>query len=191
MNSELIISLGMILFFLGIAHMSPAIAFWDAHLFRLIHNPLRRFEKPFQILWHLGRTPFALIVLALLILFDLRSGLSAGVVFILMISFEWLIKRSLKRPRPFMLIPDAVMSQPKEPTDPSFPSGDALRVWYLALIIPLSLGLPGMFFLLTGTLALLVTLGRIAMGVHYPLDIIAGTGIGLLGAGIVHQFVSS
>jgi undecaprenyl-diphosphatase len=191
MNAEILISIGTILFFLGIAHMSPAVALWDARLFRVIHNTLRRFTRDFQYFWHLGRTPFALFGLVFLLLYDLRGGLMASIVYAVIVSFEWLIKRTLKRPRPFTLIPDAVMNQPKEPHDPSFPSGDALRVWYLALILPLSLGLPPVVILLSGSLALVVSLGRIAMGVHFPLDVIAGSGIGLIGAGIVQQFIMS
>jgi undecaprenyl-diphosphatase len=191
MNAEILISLGAIFFFSGIFHMSPAVALWDARLFRVIHNTLRRFSRDFQYFWHLGRTPFALFGLAFLLLYNLRSGLMASIVYALIVSFEWLIKRTLKRPRPFTLIPDAEMSQPKEPQDPSFPSGDALRIWYLALILPLSLGLPPTLILLSGSLALVVSLGRIAMGVHFPLDVIAGSGIGLIGAGIVQQFIIS
>lgn len=186
-KSQFIITLGVSLFILGFAHMSPIVALWDARLFRFLHKPLRRLSNAFQLLWHLGRTPFALAILTLLVIIDLHFGIVAWIGFALIISFEWFIKHTLKRARPFTLIPDAVMSQPKEPTDPSFPSGDALRVWYLALIIPFSLDLPPMFFLLTCSLALLVSLGRIAMGVHYPLDVIAGTGIGLVGVGIVQQ----
>ncbi len=188
-NSQFLIALGAFLFILGFAHMSPAIALLDARLFRLLHKPLRRLSGFFQVIWHLGRTPFALATLVLLVILDLHFGLTACVGFALIVSFEWFIKRSLKRARPFTLIPDAVMNQPKEPTDPSFPSGDALRIWYLALIIPFSLALPPIFLLLTCSIALLVSLGRIAMGVHFPLDVLAGTGLGLLGVGIAGQFL--
>lgn len=188
-NSQSIIALGAFLLVLGFSHLSPAIALLDARLFRFLHKPLRSFSSAFQLLWHLGRTPFALAVLALLVILDLRLGIAAWIGFALVVSFEWYIKRSLKRARPFTLIPDAVMSQPKKPTDPSFPSGDALRIWYLALIVPFSMGLPPMYFLLTASLALLVSLGRTAMGVHFPLDVIAGTGIGLIGVGIVQQII--
>ena len=59
----------------------------------------------------------------------------------------------------------------------------------LALILPFYLDLPPLIILLTGSLAFVVSLGRIAMGVHYPLDVIAGSGIGIFGVGIVQQLV--
>ncbi|MBN2550051.1 MAG: phosphatase PAP2 family protein [Anaerolineales bacterium] len=68
-------------------------------------------------------------------------------------------------------------------TDPhSFPSGHAARASMLA-VVGLGLG-PGWFGLLLLIWAPLVTLARVAMGVHYLSDVIAGfifgAGMGLL-----------
>ncbi len=186
-SSPLIIVLGASLFLLGIAHMSPALALLDARLFRLLHIRLLRGNPFFQVVWHLGRTPFAILCLIIFVLFDLRSGLMAAIVFAAAVTIEWSIKRSFRRPRPFTLIPDAIMAQPREPKDTSFPSGDALRIWFLALTIPWIFGLPPAYSLGTCLVALLVTLGRIALGVHYPLDTFAGAGLGILAAGVVQQ----
>ena len=75
------------------------------------------------------------------------------------------------------------MLQPIKPQDPSFPSGDALRVWYLALIIPTAFGDSGIFLVAGIILAILVSMGRMVMGVHYPSDVTAGMGLGFIGAG--------
>jgi undecaprenyl-diphosphatase len=75
------------------------------------------------------------------------------------------------------------MLQPKQPLDPSYPSGDALRVWFLALILPTAIGNPGLLLITGIVLASIVSIGRSVMGVHYPSDVIAGIGLGFIGAG--------
>ena len=184
MNYQLLLLLGTALFLLGMAHMSPGLALPDARLFRFLHNGLRRGNAFFQVIWHLGRTPFTLVCLAIIVIFDLQNGISVAIVFAAAATMEWAIKRTFKRPRPYTLIPDAQMEQPHEPQDASFPSGDAMRIWFLALTIPYVFGLSTSFIIAFSIMALIVTLGRIAMGVHYPLDTLAGTGLGLLASGV-------
>jgi membrane-associated phospholipid phosphatase len=74
-------------------------------------------------------------------------------------------------------------------TDPhSFPSGHAARV---VLIAVLALGLgPGWLALIICIWAPLVALARVAMGVHYLSDIVAGFGLGAL-AGVSTLLISS
>ncbi len=178
-----LVSLGAALILMGGLHTVPTIALWDARAFRLLHRRLRGGLPLFRALWPLGRTPFTLVVLALTTLLHPTAGLRAAVVFAAAAALEWGVKASLRRPRPFTVIPDAEMLQPKPPHDPSFPSGDALRIWYLAAVSTIILGLPAWAAILPGGIALLVSLGRIAMGAHYPLDVLAGAGLGLLSAG--------
>jgi undecaprenyl-diphosphatase len=68
-------------------------------------------------------------------------------------------------------------------TDPhSFPSGHAARV---VLIAVLAIGLgPGWLAVLLCIWAPLVALARVAMGLHYLSDILAGAGLGLV-AGLI------
>ncbi len=186
-NSQYAIILGAVLFVLGIAHMSPRLALLDARIFRFLHKNLRQGNSVFRVVWHLGRTPFTLICLVIFLLFDLQTGIMAAIVFAAAATVEWSIKRTFRRPRPFTLLPDAVMAQPREPKDTSFPSGDAMRIWFLALTIPFVFNLPTPFIIGTSFIALIVTLGRIAMGVHFPFDTLAGTGLGLLAAGVIQQ----
>ena len=69
-------------------------------------------------------------------------------------------------------------------TDPhSFPSGHAARA---ILIGVLAIGLgPGWLAMLLGVWAPLVALARVAMGLHYLSDIVAGAVLGAIAGGIV------
>lgn len=178
-----LVFLGAALILTGATHIIPAIALWDARAFRGLHRRLRRWVILFQALWPLGRTPFTLAALALTLLLHPAAGLRAAVVFAAAATLEWGVKASLRRPRPFTVIPDTEMLQPKPPHDPSFPSGDALRVWFLATTLPITLGLPLWAMGMLAGLAILISLGRVAMGAHYPLDVLAGAGLGLLATG--------
>ena len=137
----------------------------------------------FMEIWFLGRTPFTLIILLLLTGFNWRLGLSALVVFGIVAGLEMVIKKTFNRDRPFIEHDDLEMLQPKEPLDPSFPSGDALRIWFLVLVLSIALGNNLLFGVLSALLAGLVSLGRIVFGVHYLSDVLAGIGLGFLGAG--------
>ena len=182
-----LIVFGTTLFLLGMAHFNTRIALFDAQAFRYLHKRLRRFVPLFRVFWHLGRTPLSLVTLLLIALFQLQAGVLSGIVYALTVTVEWALKRSLQRPRPFYLLPDAQMEQPRRPDDFSFPSGDALRIWMLAALLTTLFDLPWPAALILYALAVIVSLGRIALGVHYPLDVLSGAGLGLLGAGLWHQ----
>jgi undecaprenyl-diphosphatase len=73
-------------------------------------------------------------------------------------------------------------------TDPhSFPSGHAARAFLLA-VLGLFLG-PPWFGLLLAVWAPLVSLARVAMGVHYLSDVAAGLAIGIAAGLVVIQLV--
>lgn len=84
------------------------------------------------------------------------------------------IKFSIRRRRP-----EGEWGQIYRKTDPhSFPSGHAARAALLA-VLGWGLGPPWLGWTLTSW-ALLVILARVAMGVHYLLDVIAGMVLGIL-----------
>ncbi len=74
-------------------------------------------------------------------------------------------------------------------TDPhSFPSGHAARVVLLA-VLAIGLG-PGWLALMLCIWAPLVALARVAMGVHYLSDILAGFGLGAVAGIIALQIIA-
>ncbi|NQS91448.1 MAG: phosphatase PAP2 family protein [Chloroflexi bacterium] len=182
MNYHLV---GFGLFLIGCLHSIKPIKEKEVKIGKVLQELFNR--KPwlmlFREIWFFGRTSFALIVIILLICIDWKTGLIADLVFLTIVGVEQLVKQLFRRRRPFSDHSFIAMLQPLEPHDPSFPSGDALRVWYIALILPIAVGNSIPFLIATITLALFVTLGRIVMGVHYLTDTFAGTGLGLLGAG--------
>ena len=176
---------GLLLIILGVLHIWDPAADLD---YRTATSIQRMFMKDpwlgfFREIWHLGRTPLSLISLGLLTAARWQAGVSALAVFLVSVGIERAVKITFDRRRPYQKSRSIHMLQPAEPSDPSFPSGDCLRVWYLALILPAGSGFPGAFLTAAVGLAFLVSLGRIVMGVHYLTDITAGTGLGLLAAG--------
>lgn len=165
----------------------------DHRLFTFLHLKLIGKISFFRKLWPMGKTPAMIAGLGILYLSGWVSGFMATLFFITIACVERLIKLKVKRKRPFYVIPKAGMFQPAQPYDPSFPSGDAMRIWYLTFVLPTAFALPLPFLFLFCLIALLVSLGRIAFGVHFPLDVIGGAGLGLIGAGfyqitVLHPF---
>jgi undecaprenyl-diphosphatase len=124
------------------------------------------------LLWWLGNSfwrPWALIVLLSII---------ALAVIVLAIKF------TIRRRRP-----EGDWGGVYRKTDPhSFPSGHAARVILIA-VLAIGMG-PGWLALVICIWAPLVALARVAMGVHYLSDIVAGFGLGAV-AGVLSLLVSS
>jgi undecaprenyl-diphosphatase len=98
--------------------------------------------------------------------------LAAGVLLSAIIVFA--IKLVVRRRRP-----EGEWGAIYRKTDPhSFPSGHSTRAVMLA-VLALSLG-PAWFSILLALWAPLVVLARVAMGVHYLSDVLAGAFLGLL-----------
>ena len=176
---------GFILFLIGCTHLFTQISNSETKIAATIQNTFK--EKPwlgfFREIWFLGRTTFVVIILIFLICIDWKTGLVANLVFLIIAGIERSVKVLFNRKRPFSALSSVVMLQPLEPQDPSFPSGDALRIWYLALILPVAVSISIPFLLAAILLAILVTFGRLVLGVHFLTDVLAGAGLGLLGAG--------
>ena len=177
--------LGFGLLLVSCAHLFTGVNKWETQIVRKVQGLFK--TKPwltlFQEIWFFGRTSFAVISLLLLISLKWKIGAIALLVFLITVGIENILKKTLNRPRPYTTHPDINMLQPNNPVDPSFPSGDTLRIWYLALILPTAAGDSGLFLTASLLLAILVTMGRIVLGVHYLTDTIAGIGLGMLGAG--------
>jgi len=186
-----LIGMGALLFILGLNHRQDVLAKWDTLGFQWLHPRLRRYSSFFRFVWPLGTTPVCIVLLAIIFIAGWQVGLITALSYLVVASIEHLIKRKYSRARPAEVLSDVQVQQPKHPHDASHPSGDTLRAWFLALVFPTAFGLPWPATLLSGTIAVILSLGRISLGVHYPLDVLGGAGLGLLTAGfsiIAYQF---
>jgi membrane-associated phospholipid phosphatase len=179
------LTLGLMLIFFGFSYLIPRVARVEPDLVQYLQGRLNNkpFLQIFKELWNFGRTPFTIIVLVFMTCIDWKMGLTASGIFFNTAGIELLLKRILKRSRPFTSHPTIAMLQPVEPLDQSFPSGDVLRAWYLAILVSAVSGSSPAVWAAATILAGLITLGRIVMGVHYLTDTLAGAGLGVLGAG--------
>lgn len=115
--------------------------------------------------------------------------------FIFLSAFSLLVARGLlveiirffyARPRPFQILGIETLIAP--PSSGSMPSGHATAFFALAALV-FFLDKKYFWYFLSG--AFLISLARIAAGVHWPLDIIAGAVIGVASVAVAKAFLDS
>jgi undecaprenyl-diphosphatase len=110
------------------------------------------------------------------------SGLAAAAVALLsnqVISHLW------ERPRPFAAHRGSTHLLSAPSPDPSFPSDHAAAAFAIAFAVLAFSRRAGVFFLAAATL---IGLSRIALGLHYPSDVLAGIVVGWTAAMLVTTF---
>jgi undecaprenyl-diphosphatase len=90
------------------------------------------------------------------------------------------------RPRPFAVLENAQLLIGKSPFEKSFPSDHATVAFALACAVYFVDRRWGGVFL---AVAVMVALGRVFVGVHYPSDIVAGALLGFVCAFLVHRLI--
>jgi len=104
---------------------------------------------------------------------------SMGIANLLVFIFNAILPDRL---RPFEAFPDKVHLIFYPPTDPSFPSNAAAASFALAAGIWVYNRKLGYILSIP---AIIISFGRVYMGIHYPLDIVGGFAIAILATGIV------
>jgi undecaprenyl-diphosphatase len=97
--------------------------------------------------------------------------LSAG----LALAIGKVISELVDRARPFVAHPESVHLFSGHAADPSFPSDHATAAFAIAMAIFLRKRSWGIVALVAATL---LSIGRVAIGVHYPSDVLAGAALG-------------
>jgi undecaprenyl-diphosphatase len=105
----------------------------------------------------------------------LAAVLSAG----LGLAVGKVISELVDRARPFVADPHGVHLFSGHAADPGFPSDHATAAFAIAVAILLRKRAWGIFALVAATV---LSIGRVALGVHYPSDVLAGAALGAAAA---------
>ena len=132
---------------------------------------------------HLGNAGILWIALTLLMLClqkTRRTGVTCAISMIIgLIVANLILKNWIARIRPYVTIEELELLIERQ-KDWSFPSGHATNSfacgWVMFRTMKKRYGVPAL------VMAILITLSRIYVGVHYPTDILAGTAIGICAA---------
>jgi membrane-associated phospholipid phosphatase len=161
---------------------------WDLSLFRILNQVPAAAASVLTPLSHLFLPAGILVVVVLTIVYVVArnhsvlpvaaGGLAAGIA--------WLLANAAKavadRPRPYEVMANTVLrQQPAHGT--SFPSSHTAVT--LAVVIALVPFLARPLAAVGIGYAVLIGWSRVYLGVHYPLDVLAGAGIGMAVGGVI------
>jgi len=150
------------------------------YLFRLINDAHSPFgDMFFGIVTGLGDGLVISLLCSLLILFHMRAGIASLVAFIVSGLLAQLLKRMFDMPRPPAIL-DNVHVLGHSLTSHSFPSGHSTSDGVMVLLAFLIWSRADWRSWSVATLFVLAAIGRVYVGVHFPVDVVAGLAIGMM-----------
>ena len=182
----LLAGLGAVLFGASAVLVRAGATSWDARLFRILNQVPRAAASALTPLPHLFLPAGIIAVVLLTVVYIVARNRSVLPVATAAVSAgaAWVLANAAKaiadRPRPYQVMTDAVLRQhPAHGT--SFPSSHTAVT--LAVAIALVPFLARLLAAAGITYAILAGWSRVYLGVHYPLDVLAGAGIGMAAGG--------
>jgi undecaprenyl-diphosphatase len=187
-TAGLLAGLGAALFGVSALLLKTGTLSWDESLFRLLNEVPAAAATVLTPMSHLFHPAGITVVVVLIVgyvlarnrsILPVAAGACAAAV-------AWLLANAAKaiadRPRPYQVIADAVLrQQPAHGT--SFPSSHtAVTLAVVIALVPFvarPVAAAGIGY------AVLVGWSRIYLGVHYPLDVLGGAGIGMVTGGVI------
>jgi undecaprenyl-diphosphatase len=138
-------------------------------------------EDPLTFYVNAAELLFAGVLGALFLLSRTRRRLatSAGAAAALALLAAQIVSRAVDRPRPFVAHPAALHLFTQHVPDPGFPSDHATAAFAIAVAVLLR---DRRWGAVTLALATLLAVGRVALGLHYPTDVLGGAALGALAA---------
>jgi membrane-associated phospholipid phosphatase len=184
----LLAGLGAVLFAASAALLKAGAVAWDLRVFRLLNDVPPAAASVLTPLAHVFLPVGIVIVVVLIAAFVVAwtrsvlpvaaAAVAGGAAFVLATA----AKVIANRPRPYEVVADAVLRQPPA-HGTSFPSTHtAVAVAVVVALVPF---LPRVLAGAAIAYAVLVGWSRVYLGVHYPLDVLAGAGIGMAVGGAV------
>jgi membrane-associated phospholipid phosphatase len=114
----------------------------------------------------------------------LRLAAALAVAALLKVSLEDVAKTFVQRGRPAETVSDVILRGKAAAHGLSFPSGHAMVIFAIAtLVAPY---LKSWWKVLPWALAAAVCLSRVYLGAHFPLDVVAGAGLGTFIGGVLN-----
>jgi undecaprenyl-diphosphatase len=104
-----------------------------------------------------------------------RGAVAAGFSAVVALAIGNVLSALVHRPRPFVADPSAVHLFARHAADAGFPSDHATASFAIAVAILLRSRRWGYLAL---AMAVVLSVGRVAMGFHYPTDVLAGAALG-------------
>lgn len=130
----------------------------------------------------IGALPLLAVAAALFRRLRLAAALAGAAL--LKVWLESVAKMFVQRGRPAETVSDVILRGKAAAHGLSFPSGHAMVILAVAaLVAPY---LKGWWKVLPWTLAAAVCLSRVYLGAHFPLDVVGGTGLGMVIGGVLN-----
>jgi membrane-associated phospholipid phosphatase len=163
----------------GVLVANRTLAGTDVAVFRQVNHWPGWLYPPMwtvQLSGVIGALPLVAAAAALWRRLRLAAALAAATG--LKVWLEAVAKIAVQRDRPAQILPDVIVRGQSAASGLSFPSGHAMVIFAItALIAPY---FTGWWKVLPWALAAAVCLSRVYLGAHFPLDVAAGAGLGLL-----------
>ena len=125
-----------------------------------------------------NKNPFSIFMLRIREIMTLLTGLLLAVL------SSSILKDIILRPRPYLLLGNKINPLLFEGTYDSLPSGHATFFFALAMLVYFFHRKAGIVLF---AIAVLISVGRVAAGIHSPLDILVGLAIGVISALIARK----